>query len=134
MLSLFLLSTVAWAGEYSVIVNAGNNSNASKQDIKMFFLKEKLNWSNGNKVKPYGRSASSKEHKYFLKNILQMTEAQLAQHWLAKKQKTGDTPPRSVGSMKSIIRMVSKYPEAFGVISSSAAKEHADQVKVLFDF
>lgn len=63
-----------------------------------------------------------------------MTEADLARHWVAQKQKTGSTPPREVGSKGMIIKLVQKYEGAFGVVKTDEAKAAGDAVRILLIF
>ncbi len=123
--------------EYAVIVNASNSfaDEASASNVvKQLFLKDREDWPNKNKdqAKPFGRAAGSPETKAFLAKVLGMTDAELAKHWIALKQKTGKTPPREVASDKMLARFVAKFPGGFGVVKADAAQ--ADGVKVLFTF
>ncbi len=123
--------------EYAVIVNASNtfaDDASAKSVIKQLFLKDREEWPNKAKdpSKPFGRAAGSPESKAFLAEVLGMTEAELAKHWISLKQKTGQTPPREVAADGMLIRFVAKFPGGFGVVKADAAQ--ADGVKVLFTF
>lgn len=123
--------------EYAVVVNAANDfadAGSAKNVIKQLFLKDRGDWPNKAKdeSKPFGRTAGTPETKAFLAQVLGMTEAELAKHWIALKQKTGQTPPREVETDDMLLRFVAKFPGGFGVVKADAAK--ADGVKVLFTF
>lgn len=123
-------------GPYVVIVNAGNGygepGDAAKKVVKQLFLKERTDWPGGAEAKPFDRPADSPEHTAFRDKVLEMTAAELAQHWIDQKQKTGATPPREVSSASMMIKFVAKSEGAFGVVAKSEA-EGADGVKVLFE-
>lgn len=123
--------------EYAVVVNAANDfsdAGSAKNVIKQLFLKDRGEWPNKAKdeSKPFARAAGGPETKAFLAEVLGMTEAELAKHWIALKQKTGQTPPREVETDDMLLRFVAKFPGGFGVVKADAAQ--ADGVKVLFTF
>lgn len=126
------------AAEFAVVVNAGNQYSGGESDakemVKQLFLKNRSRWPGNTEAKPLGRRADSPPHKAFLEKVLKMSEAQLAQHWLSLKQKTGQTPPRAIGSDKMLIKMVAKYQGGFSVVSKEAADGAGNKVKVLFTF
>ncbi len=133
-----IASTAAAEGPYAVIVNKANATKddeaALKQLVKQLFLKQRTAWPSGAEAKPFARKAGSAEQNAFLKSVLQMTEADLAQHWVSQKQKTGATPPREVSSANMILKLVQKYEGAFGVVKTEEAKAAGDSVRILFTF
>lgn len=126
------------AGEYVVIINSTNSyaesTDKAKQDIRLFYLKNLSTWPNNEKVKPYGMLSTSEGQEAFNKMILNMSGSQLTQHWLSKKQTTGETPPKALKSDRIIIKLVTKKTGAFGVISKSKSASLPSSVKVLFEF
>lgn len=129
-------TTGALADTYVVIINAGNpyaeSGDSAKNMVKQLFLKERAAWSGGAESKPYGKPADSAEHAAFRDNVLGMTDAQLAQHWIDQKQKTGATPPREVSSGSMMLKFVAKDAGAFGVVTKAEATG-AEGVKILFE-
>jgi len=138
--SILLASTLVqvMAADYVVIVNQKNSvsgdSSALKNQVKQLFLKEKKKWSNSIACKPLSAKNTSDSYKVFVANVLSMDDASLAQHWLRAKQKTGDTPPRSVSSTRSIIKLVARNEGAFGFIPKADSQSLNSDVKILFEF
>ncbi len=130
-------SVAAQADTYVVIINAGNpyaeSGDSAKNMIKQLYLKERAAWPGGAESKPYGKPGDSGEHAAFRDKVLGMTEAQLAQHWIDQKQKTGATPPREVSSGSMMLKFVAKDTGAFGVVTKAEASG-AEGVKILFEF
>ncbi len=126
------------AGDYVLIVSARNDFSAEKasmiNEIKRLYLKEKKKWSNGIDGKPLSAKDGTDEQKAFLTTILGMDSASLAQHWIKAKQKSGDTPPRSVGSARSIIKLVARGEGSFGYVSKANTANLNAKVKILFEF
>ena len=121
---------------FAVIVNTSNafaDTNTAKATVKKLFLKDLTQWRDGTEARPYARQASTAEHTAFLKGVLNMSEAELARHWLKVKNMNGTTPPKEVDSDRMLIKHVAKHQGALGVVSIQAAKE-ATGIKVLFEF
>lgn len=133
-IALTLASTAAIAEDYAVVVNAANNSNADKSEVKSLFLKQRTAWNDGTSAVPLGRSDDSPEQQGFNAAVLGMSSADLSGHWQAEKQKTGETPPKSVGSEGILFRQIKRKPGAFGVVLASSAAALPDGIKVLFKF
>lgn len=128
----------SFAGDYLVIVNANNGASGSedvlKQITKRQYLKQQSAWPDGEASMAFARKADSPIQAAFMANVLGMNETELHTHWLRLKQTTGETPPRSIGSARIIIRQVSKKKGAFGAVSKAEAGELPAEVKVLFEF
>jgi hypothetical protein len=122
---------------YALIVNAGNSvqdgSGAVRKTIRTLYLKDFTRWANGVEAKPYGREPTSGEHVAFVSEVLGMSEAELARHWLRLKNMNGTTPPKEVDSDRLLIKHVARHDGAFGVVKASAAAM-AEGVRVLFEF
>lgn len=132
---LCLLSVVASAETYAIVTGASNDfsadDNATTQIAKRLFLKEKKDWPNGLEAKVFDRNADSPEQSAFTKNVLQMSKSEVAEHWLNLKQKTGETPPREVGSTRMLMKFLEKYPGGLSVIKVSEAE--GANVRVLLE-
>jgi hypothetical protein len=125
----------AQSAGFSVIINDGNTfageEAEAKQLVKRLYLMDRSDWPGNTPAKPFGRALSSAEHEAFLQNVLEMTQAQLEQHWQSLKQRTGQTPPVEVSSDKMLLKMVQKYEGAVGVMPSAAVDP---SVRVLLTF
>lgn len=139
ILTLALLAFVsfapqAFAGDYAIVVNAGNSASADLAEIKNLYLKKKTSWSSGTEVIPLGRSTGSPEQEAFLSTVLGMSQSDLDGYWASEKSKSGTTGPREVGSAKILLRQVSRKDGAFGVVSTADVAGLPDGVKVLTEF
>jgi len=114
--------------------NAGFESVAdAKATVKKLYLKELTQWPGGVEARPYARERQSQEQAAFVKDVLGMTDAELARHWLRLKNASGTTPPKDVDSERLLLKFVARNQGAFGVVALDAARS-AEGVKVLFEF
>lgn len=138
-ISLFLLSvtgTQAFAASYAVIGNAKNmvpESNVRYQ-IKRLYLKQQKRWSNGVTATVFDRGSESSEDKAFRDSALNMSLEELSDHWLSVKQRTGETPPRTITSTRTLFKLISRYEGSFGVVSESYVDTLPDGIRVLLMF
>lgn len=128
------LSSTVMAQDFAIIVNSANSAAADDSEIKNLFLKKKTTWSSGAEAVPFARPADTPEHKAFIQNFLDFSQADLDNYWQAEKSKSGLTGPREVGSTNILTRQVSRKEGAFGIISASDAGSLPDGVKVLKKF
>lgn len=121
---------------YAVVVNANNatkeTGDTAKKTVKALFLKDLSRWADGSEAKPYGRDPKAPEHLAFLKEILGMSPAELARHWLKLKNMNGSTPPKEVDNDRLLLKHIARHDGAFGVVK--AANAAAPGVRVLFEF
>jgi len=127
---------VAGQVTYALVVNdknpASTKGDTTKGLVKDLFLKNLGQWPGGLEAKPYAREATSAEMTAFGKQVLGMSEAEIARHWLRLKNSNGNTPPRAVDSDRLMLKFVARHEGAFGVLRADAAK--AEGIKVLFEF
>ncbi len=121
---------------YAVVVNANNptkdTGDVAKKAVKALFLKDLSRWSDGVEAKPFARDANAPEQVAFVKEVLGMSAAELARHWLKQKNMNGLTPPTEVDSDRMLLKHVARHDGAFGVVKAQHAS--ASGVKVLFEF
>jgi len=127
------------ANSYAVIINTTNNYSLNdiaqaKKDIRLYYLKNQKQWPSGKKVKPYGFLSTDTAQIAFNQHVLEMSASQLTQHWLNKKQTTGESPPKALKSDRAAIMLVSKREGAFGIIKHNQANPLPNTVKMLFKF
>ena len=122
---------------HAVVVHASNKTtatgDAAKAIVKKLFLKDLSQWPDGSDAKVYARESTSPEQAAFRQDVLGMTEAELARHWLKLKSMNGTTPPKEVETDRMVLKYVAKNPSALGVVSVDAIKGR-DDVRVLFEF
>lgn len=128
---------VARKATYALVINSANKTTESgdtaKATIKKLYLKDLTQWSDGTEAKPYSRESTSAEQAAFLKDVIGMSEAELARHWLKLKNMNGTTPPKEVDTDRMVLKYVGKSDGAFGVVKTTSA-QGAEGVKVLFEF
>ena len=122
---------------YAVVIHADNKLAAvgdeAKTLIKRLFLKDLTRWPDGSEARVYARSGDSAPQQSFRRQLLAMSEAELARHWLKQKSTNGSTPPKEVESDRLVLKYVAKYPNALGVVELASLKD-VTGVKVLFEF
>lgn len=139
IIPLFLFSGAfvqAFAGSYAVVGNVKNAVSRSdaQQQVKRLFLRQRAAWSNGLAGRAFDRAATTPEHRAFRRVVLDMSKDRLSNYWLSLKQRTGETPPRTIASTRMLIRLVSKYDGSFGVVEEKYTKVLPAGVRVLFTF
>lgn len=124
--------------DYAVIVNKSikvtGDTEKNKTLVQKLFLKERGKWPGGKQAKPFGRKGNDQAHLVFRNQVLGMTEAKLAQHWIDLKQKTGESAPREVKTESMLLKFVGKYDGAFGVVTKEFAEKNKDKVSILITF
>ncbi len=122
---------------YAVVVNDKNpvkeTGDEAKALVRKLFLKELTQWPGSLDAKPYGREAASDEQVAFLKIVLQLTDSELARHWLKQKNLNGTTPPKEVDSDRMVLKYVARTTGAFGIVRIDAIKD-TPGVRILFTF
>ncbi|MBL4789052.1 MAG: hypothetical protein JKY60_08375 [Kordiimonadaceae bacterium] len=132
------IQTSATADDFYVVVNNSNGYSADiadmKTQIRRFYLKESKNWPGGSTVVSFSRKPSHVAYHAMLNGLLKMSPSEFEEHWARKKQTTGDTRPRSVGSTNILLRLIKRTPGAIGIIKKADSTSLPDGVKVLFEF
>jgi len=138
-----LAATTMWqmpaaAGDYVVVVNEANTFSADaeqmRNQVRRYFLKESKNWPDGSNVVPFARKPGNASYDAMLVGILGMNQSEFDAHWARKKQTTGDTRPRSVGSSNILLRLIKRDAGTIGVIEKADAGKIPAGVKILFEF
>lgn len=132
-----LLPVSSRAGEYVVVGQVGNSyagaPDATRQLLARLFLKQLTAWPNGAAAKVYAAPSGSPEMTAFRDKVLTMNEAALASHWLTLKQKTGETPPREVGSSSIMGKLIAQAPGAIGIMKKADFAAAPGNLKVLLE-
>lgn len=105
--------------------------------LRRLYLKQKTTWPDGRSAIVFARPGNSVEEIAFRRSILGMSDNQLHDHWLRMKQTQGETPPRSVDSVRILLRQIRNKPEAVSIVSRKDLekyREHAEGTKILFEF
>lgn len=122
---------------FVVIVHVDNKfaatGDAARAVVKQLFLKELSHWPDGTDAKAYARDPRSAAQEAFRRVVLEMSEAELARHWLKMKSRDGTTPPKEVDSDRLVLKYVAKNPFALGIVELASAKDASD-VRTLLEF
>lgn len=127
----------ARAGEFVVLVNANNDApggDAGKAEVARLFLKRSSEWSNGLRAFPFDRPPDSAVHKAFVSAVLDSNDSSLNDWWARLKQTRGETPPREVGSLRFLLRALTRREGAFGFAAKKAVQPLPEGVRILFEF
>lgn len=128
----------AHAASYAVVVNSANgfkgDQDAMMAQVSRILLKGTKSWPGGEEAVPFSRKAGDAAYEAMLAKILGMSQAAYDQHWAKLKQTTGDTPPREVGSVNILFRLIGKKAGAVAIVSADDIAKLPEGAKVLFTF
>ncbi len=117
---------------FVIAVNPANKFTGApsvvKNTVRRLYLRDWSAWPNGKPVRAFGRKAGSGEQQAFKRSVLAMTSAEMARHWLSKKNQHGLTPPKAVSSDRLMVKYVKKYSGAFAILRRDVAKKHGLRV------
>ncbi|MGF1545185.1 MAG: hypothetical protein ACFB00_11910 [Parvularculaceae bacterium] len=110
-----------------VLVNAHNeislDEDETKRLLRRLYLKERSSWPDGERAVFFARASADVAERRFRREILDMTDASLDDHWIRQKQTRGETPPRAVRSTRILMRQIERRPNAVGVVTKSEFDE-----------
>jgi len=131
----------AAAESYVVVVNSENSFSGSPEEVKTvlrrLYLKQQKNWPSGENAIGFARPLKADAEIAFRRSVLGMSNFELARHWLQLKQKSGDTPHRTISSGRILIQQIRTKKNAFAVISKNDLEKFGsdeDEIRVLFEF
>lgn len=128
------------ATTFAVVVNPANSYSGTPAEVrklvKQLYLKSRRDWpgKGGTQAKALARAKGTDEQAALLSEILKMSATELEKHWIAVKQKTGQTRPNVVKSDTMLIKFVKKYDGALCIVKESVAKKAGKNVRVLMTF
>lgn len=125
------------AAQFAIVINSANEAKfaddeAARQEVRKLFLKTATKWAGGEEAKPFAPEDGSDAQKAFLADVLGMSKAELARHWLSMKNKSGVAPPKEISSSKMTLKYVDRFDGGFGVVTQKEAE--ASKLRVLFSF
>ncbi|WP_354668340.1 phosphate ABC transporter substrate-binding protein [Colwellia sp. E2M01] len=130
LLTLCFTSSVAFA-DVAVIVNPGNNSEISDDDIQRIFLGKNKSFSNGESVMAINLGSGNEQRSEFEEKVLGKSSSQVKAYW-SKLIFSGKAKPlKEVGSDGEILSLVASSPDAIGYVDASKVD---DSVKVVKTF
>ena len=113
-----------------VIVNGSNPvDNLSMAELRKLFLADRSRWVTGREVSPVMRAVGAPERTLFLKVVCGMNDSDFERFFL-RADFTGKsvTPPKVVGSVRDVRRVVGNSPGAIGFIRYSDLHGDNDSV------
>lgn len=132
-----LLPVGAQAGEFVVVGQAGNpyagTPAEARQLVARLFLKQLTAWPDGSPAKVFAAPAASPAMAAFREKVLKMDQAALALHWQTLKQKTGETAPAEMASVKIMARLVAQARGAIGIMRKSEFEADKTGLKMLLE-
>ncbi len=129
LLVLCLFSSLAFA-EVAVIVNTGNSSEISDNDIKRMFLGKNKKFSNGESVKAINLKSGNAVRGDFEKKALGKSGSQVKAYW-SKLIFSGKAKPlKELTSDSEVLSFVSSTPNAIAYIDASKVDGSVKLVKI----
>ena len=127
----FTLLASASAEDYVVVVNKNNKVNLTVKNVSRIFLGKMKSFPGGGQAVPIIQKSASDISKKFIKKILRKRAAQYKSYW-SKMVFTGKgNPPKEVENDDKTKELLSKNPNAIGIIKASAVD---DSVRVITKF
>jgi ABC-type phosphate transport system substrate-binding protein len=119
------------AGDPIVVIVNGSNpvDNLSMGELRKLFLSDRSQWDTGRAVAPVMLAAGAPERVSFLKVVYGMNNADFDRFFL-QATFTGKsvTPPKEVGSVRDVKRIVGNTPGAISFVRSSDLHTESDSV------
>jgi len=127
---LCLCSPLVFA-EVAVIVNTGNSSEISDNDIKRMFLGKNKTFSNGEAVNAINLKSGNVTRSDFEKKVLGKSSSQVKAYW-SKLIFSGKAKPlKELASDSEILSQVASTPNAIGYIDASKVDASVKVIKKL---
>jgi ABC-type phosphate transport system substrate-binding protein len=119
------------AGDPIVVIVNGSNpvDNLSMVELRKLFLCDRSRWDTGRAVAPVMLAAGAPERTLFLRVVYGMSDADFGRYFLqATFSGKFATPPKEVGSVRDVMRIVGNSPGAIGFVRSSNLHTYSDSV------
>lgn len=130
LLILCFTTSLAFA-EVAVIVNPGNGSQISDDDIKRIFLGKNKKFENGDTVKAINLKSGNGTRSEFEKKALGKSSSQVKAYW-SKLIFSGKAKPlKELSSDSDVLSFVSSTPNAIAYIDASKVDASVKVVKKL---
>jgi len=134
--AMMLAAQTLMAQPAVVVVNQQNKVDVSKSEAKeivaRIYKKNQSNWPDGEEARPISREGDLQA--ILRDKVLDMSRSQWEQHWVTKKQRSGETPPRAVSSTRMVVRLVERDPGGITILNEQEMDRYGSNVRVLFWF
>ena len=136
MIKTFFLILLAAIGslacaEYVVIVNPGNPSSISKDDVAHLYLAKTKSFPGGELAIPMNQPEAAGIREAFEKSVLGKSASQMKAYWSQLIFTGKAVPLKQADSDAEVVELVGKNPSAIGYVDKASV---SDTVKVLFEF
>ncbi len=103
-----------------VVVNRDNpKTDISLEELKSYFTGKRGEWPDGARVVPIDLDPGSSARAAFSKQALGMTLPQYEQYWVDQKVRGQGTPPRTVSSEGTALKLVARVRGAIAYVPAS---------------
>jgi ABC-type phosphate transport system substrate-binding protein len=137
---LYKLKTVLWAvlflsaisavhADISIVVNPGNESSLSQEEIKNIFLGKKSRFPNSVTVKSVDQQSDSPIRKEFYTKLAGMDDNDVKAYWAVLIFTGNASPPKTLSNDEAVKAYVKGNPAGLGYIDSKSVDA---SVKVVF--
>ena len=107
--------------EYLVIVHPSNRFDAlSRSQAGYLFLRKVSRWPWGAEVAPLDLAEGEPVRRFFVEQVLGISEQQLAEYWIDQRATRGVSPPLQVRNAAAAKLLVAAKPGGIAYIPSSA--------------
>lgn len=121
LILMFIVSGIASAQNYKVIVNSSNSVNSlSKKEVSDLFLKKTAKFSNGTLAAPVDLVANSRAREAFSSSIHGKAVSAIRNYWQQAAFSGAATAPPEKSNDHDVIEFVKRNPGAIGYVSSDA--------------
>jgi len=127
-----LLAQARASGEVAIVVHPDNELvDVSRGELERIFRVDRERWSDGQRIYLVMQEEGSFQKRIVLERIYRMTSDELKRFWLAKIYRGEMTSfPKTFSSDESILRFVSRVPNAIGFIDAARADRSVKVVSI----
>lgn len=126
-----LMGSSVLSAEPVVIINAANQTNVTKEDVKKLYLGKIKRFSNGNKAVVFSLSEKTEIKSAFNKKVLGKSASQFKSYWSQLIFTGKAKPPKELSSEAAVKEAVANEVNAIGIVDSALVDE---KVKVVLKF
>lgn len=130
LLAVPVMAQAEKKGDFLLVANAANpTEELSRQEVARMFLKQRVRWDHGERVRPVDLSSSWKVRDIFSTVVFRRSTMDIEDHWKQMVFSGRDVPPPEKSSEQEILDYVSGHPGAVGYVS--AGTPLPEKVKVI---
>ena len=132
-ITVLMMAQSVMAEPVAVVVNKDNGVDLNEADarelVSDIFKRDRSSWPNGEDARPVSREGATQDT--LREEILGMSRSEWDSHWISKKQRSGETPPRQVGSTRMAVRLVERDPGGVTLLDETEMDRYGSNVRVL---